>query len=260
MNEFLQDNKRILYIFFALFLIVALVVYFLLVHPLRDDVDRKESSIASKEREIELLEEQIVKLEKESAETNVEELLLIKNIPEKRMLDDYILDLEKLQFKTNSEIYKVSFTYDSAINNHEVEDEDEEEDSNASENEENNEEDKQDTNNNNEEQTETSNDEEGKKEDEVDDELEPIKELPFVAEKPEELEVLALTVTALVESYDDLIDLVKTIENMERISIVTNFTFSNASEEKEFFEENYKGYIPFEMTVLTFYYPEVEND
>lgn len=253
MSNFLQENKRSFYIIFGLFLLIAIVIYFLFVHPLLGDISRKESAIESKRDQVEQLEKQIRKAETATKTSNVEELLLTRVVPETRQLDEYILELQKLEYRTNSIIETINFAYDSAISNHEVPEEvegEEQSDEDASAE-------------NEPEQTEEAEDKEKESDSEdADDEKaendeEEEEEIPlFVTDRPEGLEVLGLTVVALSPTYEDFIDLLEVIESLERVTIVNSLAFVNEDEQKLFFDEEYEGYIPFTINISTFYYPE----
>lgn len=245
MNNFLTENKRSFYIIFGLFLLIAGTIYFLLVHPLLGDISRLENAIESKTIEAEALEKQLRKAETETKTSNVEELLLTRIVPDTRQLDEYILELQKLEYRTDSVIETISFAYDSAISNHAEPEAEEAEDSAT-----NNDADEEESTT--EEEEETGNVED---EDETEDEEEEIIPL-FVSERPEGLEVLGLNIVALSPTYEDFIELLEVIESLERVTVVNSLAFVNEDEQKLLFDEEYEGYIPFTINISTFYYPE----
>lgn len=242
MSEFYQENKTILFIFTGFLLVVAIVLYFWLVQPLKTDLVQTNDNIQQLEDEKILLTTQISNFDEDDLDIDIEELLHEKKIPRERRLDDYILSLQGLEFITNSKIESVAITYDSGTDHIEVE-EDEEEETPAPET------DEEDATDDAEEEVDT----------EEDAELEqPVIDPTIVKEKPESLEVIVVTIQAASPNFKEFLQLIEAIENQERVSIVSNLNFKSPTENdvytSEFEVDEEK--IEFTATLTTFYYPE----
>lgn len=226
MNDYLQENKRTLFILFGLLFILAIVLYFILLRPLIADLSSKERAIQNIENEIQLLETKLTSMSEEIKETDVEQLVLENKIPPQRDLDEYILSLQRLEAMTGSKIAKINFVYDSNLDK--VEDEEKE---------------------NTDTKSETDEDEEGN---EVEITIDPI----ILNEKPENLHVMTVKVVGASPDFNEFINLLEVIENQERISIVSKLKFIKQTEYEQFFEDDYFETILFEAELSTFYYEE----
>ena len=231
MNEYFQENKRSLFILAGLFFILIVVLYVVLLRPLIADLSSKEKAISSAKDEIHILEKKLENFELETADMDIEQLKLENKIPMKRELDEYILSLQQLEVTTNSKIEKIEFMYDSNLDDVEEE----------TENIEDNEETVQEVENL------ESEDEENAEEIQID----PV----ILDEKPEELQIITVKVTAASPEFEDFIELLKAIENQERISIVSKLKFIKPTEYDLYFEDLPTA-IAFEAELTTFYYAE----
>jgi len=218
MNDFLQENKRSILILLGLLLILAIVLYVLVIYPLKTDIVSKEKKINSQVTTKTSLEEKIKDIEDELNETNNEQSLLHKVVPKDRELDEYILQLQSLEKVTKSKINSIEFLYDSSIN-----DLDEEADENETEDIVN-------------------------IEKEVEEKMEVQQDSTLVRERPEGLEVITVRISAISPNYDAFIQLLEIIENQERITIISKLKYDAQGKDK-------KGAIPFEAELTTFYYP-----
>lgn len=239
MNEYFQENKRSLFILVLLLFILAIVLYIFLLHPLLDKYSKTEKNITQLNSEIDVLEAKLANTgDDEPSEIDFEQLMLEKKIPQERELDNYILSLQQLELVSHSKIEEVQFAYDSSLD---ISDEEELEDETQADNQDESETDQTDD-------TET--------DDETDDSEEPKIDPEILKEKPEQLHVMTVRLTAISPTYDDFIDLVKEIEKTERISIVTSLDFVQPTEVDEFFTDNPEDIIAFEAELTTFYYAE----
>lgn len=245
MNDYIEQNKRSLFILAGALFVLAGVLFFVLVYPMMTDLKSNQTSIESKKTDIELLEAQLANIGTEEIEFDEETLENMKKIPRERQLDEYILALQALELTNNSKIESVAFAYDSSMDLEEAEEGAEtpeeyidEEESNANEEAE---------------ETEEVEEESDKEEAETDEDGTPTIDPVILQEKPDQLQVMTVSMTAQSPSYQDLLALIETIEDMERISIVTNLHFVQPSEEDEFIEEPMNT-VPFEAEITTFYY------
>lgn len=209
MNEYIQENKRSLYVIVGLLFILAIVLFFLVLRPVMTDLDKQKKLNDTKEANIELLKIQLENMKKQFEEEDPEKLVLEGKIPPERNIDEYIRSLQALENKTNSEISNITFVYDSNIDVVETEEE----------------------------------------EPEVDHE-------EIIVGKPDELQVIVVQFTATSPSYDDFINLLKTIEQEERISIVSNLQFNQNASIGETQEDEEDETVSFTIHLTTFYYED----
>lgn len=227
MNEYFEQNRRPLLILISLLFILMIVLYVMIVHPLLADYAKKEQDIVSVNEEIERLKTKLVTLEAADEDVDIEQILLEKKIPLERNLDEYILALQRFETMTNSKIENIQFGYDQDLQVAEEEEKLEEFD-------------------------EEIEDKEKADEDEIEEKL--TIDASILNEKPEELEVMSVRFNAISPSLDDFLNLIKLIENEERLSIVTNLHFEQLTEAELTLESDVSDKISFEAELTTFYY------
>lgn len=230
MNDFFQENKRILFILIGFLALFALVLTFFILRPQINDLKKEEQKVAQAREQEKILQNQLDGLDDDPTNIDVEQLLLEKQVPTERNIDEYILSLQKLEQYANSHIEQVRFTYDSSID---VLDEDEDETDEATI----------------QEAEEELTDEFG--EDFFNEEQPPT----FLKEIPEGLEVITVNVVAIVPSYEELVNLVRAIEDQDRISIVSRMRAAFQTDEEELFDDE-EELIGLEFDVTTFYYAD----
>src|SRR5690625_2257392 len=248
MNEYIQTNKRSLVLLTILFFVLAIVLYFMLVRPLANDLAKQENNIIEAENNLSDLEKTLNALDLAPDDEQFENLLLEKVIPKERELDEYILSLQQLELTTNSKIEDINFVYDSQIADHEQTESDPE---NQDESTEAATETEEQANENN----DAADDEENTESEEQDNEqtLEPT----FIFEKPENLHAISVRVHAMSPSLDEFIKLLKTIEQSERLSIVSQLRFEHPTEidESGLVDDSLEDII-FQIELMTFYYDD----
>lgn len=228
MNEYFQENKRSLFILTGLFFILVVVLYFVLLRPLVAGLSSKERAISSANDEIQILEKKLENFELEIVDMDIEQIKLENKIPRERELDEYILSLQQLEVTTNSKIEKIEFMYDSNLEEIEEEEDVEEE-------------------------TEENEAEEEIEDTEADEKITIDPEI--INEKPDDLQVMTVRLTAASPEFEDFVELLEVIENQERISIVSKLKFLKPTEYDLYFEDIQTA-IAFEAELTTFYYPE----
>lgn len=235
MNEYFRENKRALILITVALFILAIVLFFFLLRPLVKDLSSKKDAINSAEGELHILEQKIATYTETNLEYDIDQLVYEKKIPLERMLDEYILSLQRLELITKSKIEKIEFVYDSQFEMDETESEAEElveqEDELLME----------------------ENDSQNEDESEVG---EVVVDPVIMNEKPEELQEMTVKLTAISPDFKEFIEFLKVIENQERISIVTKLYFLRPTEVDTFFAENPLETVPFEVELTTFYYAE----
>lgn len=244
MNEYFEENKRSLILLAGMLFILALVLFFVLLRPLMNEYKSEQKRIEDLQNEIELLEAQINNLKDTSDDVDLEQLILENKVPRERELDEYILSLQQLELHTESKIESIDFAYDSSFDVDEVVEEETEDNA-----------DTEDT-------AEIDTDEEMEDAEEATDDstteetTEPTIDPVILSEKPEQLQVMTIRVSAVVPDFDELIELLKIIESSERLSIVTSLNFTKPTEQDLYFSDNPSSTIPFEAELMTFYYKE----
>lgn len=242
MNEFYQENKTIVFIFAGFLIITVIVLYFWLVQPLKADLDRTNQNIKTLEDDKVLVTTQINNYDTSDVDIDIDELLYEKKIPRDRNLDDYILALQGLEFITSSKIESVGITYDSGTGHIEVEEDEVEEET-----------------------APAPDSDEAVEDDEVEETVEeeesveqPVIDPVIVKEKPESLEVMVVTISAVSPNFEEFLHLIEAIESQDRVSIVSNLNF-NSPTENDIYTSEYDvdtKKIEFTASLTTFYYPE----
>lgn len=241
MNEYFRENKRSLLLLTSLLFILAMVLYVILLRPLLADLTGKKNDIVEKKDEIYLLEKQFENFELELTEIDVNQLEMEKKIPLERNLDEYILSIQQLEIMTGSKIEQIEFLYDSSVEDLDA-DQTEGEDTETTETEDNKED---------EENIQSEDDVDTEKSDEqltVDTQI--------ITDKPDGLQVMTVKLVAASPNFDKFISLLETIENQERISIVSKLTINKPTETDLLFVEDPLKSIFFEAELTTFYYAE----
>lgn len=240
MNDYIQENKRAVILLTVVLFLLTIVLYYFLLRPQMIDLSNKRDDVEAMEEQLRELEQKITSYQENGLDIEVEQLLLEKKVPTERKLDEYIISLQRLESITDCKIEKIEFVYDS---NFEIDEETSEGTEEGSEvTEENSEE--------NEAEDVLEENENDESEDEIN--VDPV----ILNEKPEELQIITVKLTAISPDFEDFIKLLELIENDERISIVTNLQFNKLTEDDIFLVENPLDIIPFEAELTTFYYAE----
>lgn len=239
MKEYIQENKRTLFILIGLLFVLVIVLYFLLLRPLLADLSSEERQLIALENERDVLMQKISSFNDEVEEVDVEQLIYENKIPTERELDEYILALQQAELMTDSKLLEIEFVYDSSLDVSEVEETETEAEVPA------------------EVEVETITDEEDAQADTEDNEGEepPTIDPVIINEKPEELQVLTARVTGASKDFDDFIDLIKVIEEQERISIISTLSFNKPTKDDLLFAEDPFIALSFTAELTTFYYP-----
>ncbi|WP_062355442.1 hypothetical protein [Bacillus kwashiorkori] len=242
MSNFIQEKKSaVLFITTILFLLLG-VVYIYVIKPLNDDISISETKVKTIETDIRILEAQLVK-----APTSQEEntMLLERQMPLARNIDEILLSLQEVELVSGSQIQSISFnTYDGTLSNSEelirndestnVGEADEE----ATDDETNEQGRESDLSSNGEETNEA-----------------PVSELADDINKPENVKLLTISLSVESPDFAHFQKFLKEIENLQRINRVEQVTFSKPAEQ-ELLSEEYEETISFSLTITTFYFDE----
>lgn len=245
MNEYFEENKRSLLILGALLLLLALSLYFFLVRPVMADYKSEVENIEDLKDEIASLEEEIASIEETLEEDDIEQLLLENKIPTKKELDEYILSIQQLELHTNSKIEEIEIAYDDSLT---IDEEETIEDEGDIEGEEESVEEDADV--------DYSDDETLDEESDVGEEMDEDMGSDSLQETPSGLRTMTVSLTAFSPDFDEMLELLRLIEEMERISIVTGLEFEKPSEKDLSFSDNPEETIAFTVKITTFYYEE----
>lgn len=240
MNDYIQENKRAVILLTVVLFLLTIVLYYFLLRPQMIDLSNKRDDVEAMEEQLRELEQKITSYQENGLDIEVEQLLLEKKVPTERKLDEYIISLQRLEAITDSKIEKIEFVYDS---NFEIDEE-------TSEGTEEGSEDTEENSEENEAEDVLEENENDESEDEIN--VDPV----ILNEKPEELQIITVKLTAISPDFENFIKLLELIENDERISIVTNLQFNKLTEDDIFLVENPLDIIPFEAELTTFYYAE----
>lgn len=235
MNEVYQDNKKVLIALLVVLLLAAAALFYFLVMPLKSGIKSSNNAIVSLENDKQYYQTLIDNLMNAEPELNVEELLYEKRIPKESNVDEYILSLQNLELVAGSRINSIAFVYDSGI---EIVDDGEE---TAVE-----------------QPAETPVADGEQAEGDAEAPETPVTPDPaIINEKPSSLQVIAVNITAKARNFEEFLNLIETIENQERISIVSNLTFTKPGEVAQITGAHVldREMIEFTAQLTTFYYP-----
>lgn len=215
-------------------LIVALLfaLYYYVVLPKKDEVTSLESSVSTLKSEVSNLEEQVASLNQEE-EPSTSLFALRKKMPQSRELDQLLLNLEEIEYLTDSRILAVNFnSYDELISESNLipassEPEQAEETQNSEEN----------TSEENTDETE---------------EKMPISSIS-TASLPAELKLITFSLDIEAPTATSLEEFIQEIEKLERIMHIDSIDYSLPGEEDALAEDP-QNHVSATVQVTTFYY------
>lgn len=221
----------------SILLLVALIaallfaLFYYVVLPKKNEVESLESSINSLQTEIETLEGQVAAPEEEAEVSNIFELR--KKVPQTREIDQLLLNIEELEYVTESRVQAITFNnYDTIVSESElVPKPDETEEAPATE----------------------------ATEGETTESTEPTEEAESPVSTistetlPAELKMVTFVVDVASSNYENLQQFIKEIENLERVMHIDTISYSLPGEENEFAEEP-TDEVTASIQITTFYY------
>lgn len=231
MNNQFQENKGMFLLLLSLLFVLLIVCYFIFLQPVQSDKKTKESQLQQGNNDIALLEIQINnERNKDDGFNNMDKFKLAGQLPEDPFIDQLILTLEEIEFVSGSRFEQIQFSYGGSTPERYLGNEEElggelEENSNE----------QNDTHDLVEEQEEQA--------------------PPFDFEgKPEELQVINISMKVLSTNYDHFQSFIQEIEKQERMMFVSHLNFNHPGEEQLLIEDPPIEEITFDVTLTTFYY------
>jgi len=217
-------------------LVAALIfaVYYYVVIPKKEEVDMLNSSVSSLQTEITSIQEQLNAVESGSnKESNI--FALRKKVPQNREIDGLLLNIEEIAYVTKSNVQSINFNnYDSLVSESGFSTPETQEESTTSETEE----------------TETTDAEATENGEPVQEEV-PTSTL--AQSLPPELKLITFNLSVESPDYDQLLEFIKEIENLERVMHIDTISYSLPGEENEFAEDA-SDVASASIQVTTFYY------
>lgn len=225
MNNIFEENRNAFLMLSGLLFVLLIVLYFAFISPLLSDLKDERANHIDLQNEIAVLEKQIQQIDEIQEELTQEQLELQKKVPLTRKLEEIVLILQDIELQSSSLIELIDFYYGSSLPtpdfSHEFDADEVIEGANDAEGEENS-----------------------------DKESQTIE----LKEKPESLQVITISMEITSPSYDDFLQLIKEIEQQERIMSVSKLQFEKTSD----FTVNDEQHelITHKVELMTFYYKE----
>jgi len=225
MNNIFEENRNAFLMLSGLLFVLLIVLYFAFISPLLSDLKDERANHIDLQNEIAVLEKQIQQIDEIQEELTQEQLELQKKVPLTRKLEEIVLILQDIELQSSSLIELIDFYYDSSLPtpdfSHEFDADEVIEGANDAEGEENS-----------------------------DKESQTIE----LKEKPESLQVITISMEITSPSYDDFLQLIKEIEQQERIMSVSKLQFEKTSDFTVNDEQD--ELITHKVELMTFYYKE----
>ena len=116
MNSISSSKNGTLLIVIALVMALLFAMYYYVVKPKQDEEQMIRSEINSLHTEIATIEETIATNQSQQSQTNENEFVLRKKVPDNREIDELILSIEEMQYVTDSRIQSIDFNnYDALV-------------------------------------------------------------------------------------------------------------------------------------------------
>ena len=225
MNNIFEENRNAFLMLSGLLFVLLIVLYFAFISPLLSDLKDERANHIDLQNEIAVLEKQIQQIDEIQEELTQEQLELQKKVPLTRELEEIVLILQDIELQSSSLIELIDFYYDSSLPtpdfSHELDAD---------------------------EVIEGANDAEGEENSDKENQTIELKE------KPESLQVITISMEITSPSYDDFLQLIKEIEQQERIMSVSKLQFEKTSDFTVNDEQD--ELITHKVELMTFYYKE----
>lgn len=226
MNSISSSKNGTLLLVIALAMAMLFALYSFVVKPKQEEAQSIRTEINYLNTEIKSLEQNVADRQSQYSETDVNEFMLRKKVPNDRNIDSLILSIEEIEYVTGSQIRRIEFNnYDTLVSNSSLLN-----------------------------STENSEDDESQG---ILDELQQTEELPVstISEEPlpQSLKLVTFIIEVTSPNETSLLQFIKEIEQIERIMHIDSIDFDLAGEEEQLFEDT-SEVVTAEAQVTTFYY------
>ncbi|WAA08876.1 hypothetical protein [Fervidibacillus albus] len=228
MNELLGEKKKVaLFLIIILFLILGLLYVYVLL-PVKNEVEQKESSFRQLESEVLMLQTELNQQEDlDLANT----FFLEKTLPRSRAIDELVLDLQQIEYVSNSRIEAIDFSnYDGSFSDLDLPETFEESEQGTDET--------ADSENN------STN---------IDDDA-ANSAVTYTNTLPENVKFITLQLSVTSPDFDHFFTFLEEVEKLERVVNVDQLTFSKPGEQELLSDEPDAEFIRTDMQLTTFYY------
>ncbi|WAA12838.1 hypothetical protein [Fervidibacillus halotolerans] len=222
MNELLHEKKKLaLLLIIILFLLFGLLYVYMLL-PVKKEVEQKEITVQQLKDEITILQSQFNQREEAELENT---FFLEKKLPRSRKIDDLVLDLQRIEYVSNSRIEAIDFTnYDGSFSDLDLPKASEE-----------NKQQEEAENNNGMDETANTTDE-------------------YTNRLPENVKYITLQLSVTSPDFEHFFTFLEEVEKLERVVNVDRLSFSKPGEEELLSDEPDDEFIRTDIELTTFYY------
>lgn len=230
-----DNNKiRIAFIFSLTILVLGLVLYYLLViQPIKQEISAKEEALATEEQILASLENS-QRMDDDFEEHEVSTLL--RHVPVHPWVDQWMLDIERLELVANTQMEEFIFAKDTQLIPSSISSEEESVETGTEENE----------------QSPVETEAENEQND-VSIDISAEAEIPDVVEE-EDINRITASLTGQAETYENIYDYIAEVERLERITDVYALYFDAPSEAEVLLEdEEVENTVTFNVFLSTYY-------
>ncbi|MEG0258619.1 MAG: potassium transporter [Lysinibacillus sp.] len=226
MNSISSSKNSAILLLIALIAAILFAVYYYVVTPKLDEVEAKEASISTLNDEITSIKGQITTIETKQQAAASNTLAMRKKVPQKRVIENVILNIEEIEAVTGTRIETIEFNnYDSLVLDSAITD------PNAPVV------------------------EEGQPTDENAEEKPAEPPTSTIAKEslPPELKLVTFSIEVAALDFESLQDFLKEIENIERVMKIDTFDFSLPGEDDKY-QKDADPTVTATIQVTTFFY------
>lgn len=237
MRNLFQENKNAFLLLLGLLFLLLIIVFIFLYQPVSKELKSLESNAVMLESDIATLKVATENASEEDSEEEVERLKLTNKLPMDIELENIITSLEEMEYISNSRFDHINFTYDGSVPERtmEADEEAEGEETDATE-----------------EPAESEGTEESSEDN--DDTVEEPESVINMDEKPEQLQVVTISMYVVSPDYEHFQTFLNEVENQKRMMTISSIDFEQPGEFELNFVENPDESIEADVTITTFYY------
>lgn len=240
MNSQFQEKKGTFFLLLGLIFLLLIVIYFMFFQPLMKESKAKENELSQLESDIQVLKAKIENADKHKVEgEDIESIKLAKRLPLDPETEKLILTLEAIESISNSRFDNITFSYNGSVPERAAENDEE----NGGEQESNQEG----------EEIESNPEDEENAEEEAGEPQEPVIDLQ---DKPENLQVIQISMDVTSPDYDHFQIFIQEIEKQERMMFVGSLDFQKPAEQELIINEEPTEIIVANVNIVTFFYDQ----